>query len=72
MPVYLKINEVMKERGMSSKELAQIIDTTEVTISRIKNNQVKGMRFSTLYAICRALECDPGDIMYIVIDDEDE
>ena len=61
----------MLDRGMSSKDLADIVGTTPVNLSRIKTGQIKGIRFSTLYEICKALKCQPGDILKCVINEED-
>jgi putative transcriptional regulator len=63
---------VLADRKMPSKELAEIIGTSQVNLSRIKTGQVRGIRFSTLYEICKALKCQPGDILECVIDDDDE
>jgi putative transcriptional regulator len=63
---------MLADRKMSSKELADIIGTTQVNLSRIKTGQIRGIRFSTLYEICKALNCQPGDLLECVIDDADE
>jgi putative transcriptional regulator len=63
---------MLADRKMSSKELAEIIGTTQVNLSRIKTGQIKGIRFSTLYEICKALKCQPGDLLECVIDDEEQ
>jgi putative transcriptional regulator len=61
---------MLADRKMSSKELAEAIGTTQVNISRIKTGQIRGIRFNTLYEICKALDCQPGDLLECVIDDE--
>lgn len=53
----------MADRKMKSKELADIIGLSEVNLSRIKTGKLKGMRLSTLDALCEALDCNPGDLM---------
>lgn len=55
---------------MSSRELAELAETTTVNISRIKNGAIKGVRFSTLYELCTVLNCQPGDLFAYVPDDE--
>ncbi|MDE5580821.1 MAG: helix-turn-helix transcriptional regulator, partial [Treponemataceae bacterium] len=54
---------MMVERGMSLNELAEKVGITNVNLSKIKNNRVNAIRFSTLAAICAALDCTPGDIL---------
>lgn len=71
MPITMKLDRMIFDRGISSKDLADIIGTTPVNLSRIKNGQIKGIRFSTLYELCKALDCQPGDILGCVIDEED-
>jgi putative transcriptional regulator len=70
MPIIMRLDRVLADRKMSSKELADTIGTTQVNLSRIKTGQVKGIRFGTLYEICKALDCQPGDLLECVIDDE--
>lgn len=70
MPIIVNLDDMLYARRMSSKELAERVGTTPVNISRIKNGQVKGLRFSTLYAICNVLECQPGDILECVFDED--
>ena len=57
---------------MSVTELANRVDITMANLSILKNNKAKAVRFTTLDAICRVLECQPGDILEYVEDDEDE
>ena len=63
MAIVLKLDEVMRKRGMSLGDLAEQVGITNVNMSRIKTGKVKAIRFSTLDAICRVLECEPGDVM---------
>jgi putative transcriptional regulator len=72
MPIIMRLDRVLADRKMPSKELADAIGTTQVNLSRIKTGQIRGIRFSTLYEICKVLNCQPGDLMECVIDDEDE
>lgn len=55
---------------MKSKELAEHIGITEANLSLLKQGKVKGIRFDTLDAICRYLDCQPGDILEFELDDE--
>lgn len=63
---------MMAKRKMSVTELANRVDITMANLSILKNNKAKAVRFSTLDAICRVLECQPGDILEYVEDDADE
>lgn len=63
MAIVVKLDVVMAQRKMRSKTLAQLIGITEANLSLLKSGKVKGMRFSTLEAICQALDCQPGDIL---------
>lgn len=57
---------------MSVTELANEIDITMANLSILKNNKAKAVRFTTLDAICKALKCQPGDILEYVEEDQDE
>ena len=57
---------------MSLGELAQKVDITMANLSILKNNKARAVRFSTLEAICKALDCQPGDILEFVPDGEEE
>jgi putative transcriptional regulator len=59
---------MLKKRGMKSKELAEIIDITTANLSILKSGKAKAVRFSTLEAICKALDCQPSDILEYVED----
>ena len=61
--IVLKLDRVMLERKMSLNELAERVGISNVNLSKIKNNKVTAVRFSTLAAICEALECDAGDLL---------
>lgn len=61
--IILKLDVVMAERHMSLNELAEKVGITNVNLSKIKNNRVNAIRFSTLSSICEALDCEPGDIL---------
>ena len=63
MPVLVNLDVVMAKRKIRSKELAQKIGITEANLSLLKSGKVKGVRFTTLEAICHHLQCQPGDIL---------
>jgi len=66
MPIIIRLDVVMAQRKMSLSELAEKVDLTLANLSVLKNDHAKAIRFSTLEAICRALDCQPGDIMEYV------
>ena len=66
--IVLRLDRVLADRKMRSKELAERIGLSEVNLSRIKCGKISAVRFSTLYAICRELGCQPGDILEYVPD----
>ena len=72
MTIIVNLDVMMAKRKMSVTELANKVDITMANLSILKNNKAKAVRFTTLDAICRALECQPGDILEYVEDDEDE
>ena len=63
MPILLRLDVVMARRKVRSNVLARAIGITEANLSLLKSGKVKGLRFSTLEAICRVLDCQPGDIL---------
>ena len=67
--IVLRLDRVLADRKMRSKELAERIGLTEVNLSRIKTGKISAVRFSTLDAICRELSCQPGDILEYVPDE---
>lgn len=70
MPIITHLDLLLAERKMPSKELARRIDLSENNLSRIKTGNIKAMRWSTLEAICRELNCQPGDLLEYVEDAE--
>ena len=66
--IVLRLDRVLADRKIRSKELAERIGLTEVNLSRIKTGKISAVRFSTLDAICRELGCQPGDILEYVPD----
>jgi putative transcriptional regulator len=63
MAIIINIDVMLAKRKMSVTELAEKVGITMANISILKNGKAKAIRFSTLAAICRALECQPGDIL---------
>lgn len=68
--IRIKLDVMMAERQISAGELAERIDLTPANLSILKNNKAKAIRFSTLEALCRELQCQPGDILEYVPDNE--
>ena len=64
--IILHLDRVMVERKMSLNELSEKVGVSNVNLSKLKNNKVTAIRFSTLEAICAALTCQPGDLMEYV------
>lgn len=71
MAIVINLDVMMAIRKKSLTELAGEVDITLANLSILKNNKAKAIRFSTLEAICKALNCQPGDIIQYVEDDED-
>ncbi len=67
--IVLRLDRVLADRKMRSKDLAEKIGLSEVNLSRIKTGKVSAIRFSTLDAICRELDCQPGDVLEYVEDE---
>ena len=63
MPIILRLDRVMADRKMSLNELSEKVGVANVNLSKLKNGRVSAIRFSTLDAICRTLNCQPGDIL---------
>lgn len=63
MSIIVNLDVIMAKRKMSLIELAERVGITNANLSILKNNKAKSIRFSTLEAICRELECQPGDIL---------
>lgn len=70
MAIVVNLDVMMAKRKMSVTELANRVDITMANLSILKNNKAKAVRFTTLDAICRALDCQPGDILEYVEDEE--
>ncbi|WP_299212429.1 helix-turn-helix transcriptional regulator [uncultured Dokdonia sp.] len=63
MSIIINLDVILAQRKMKSKELAEIVGITEANLSILKSGKAKAVRFSTLEAICKALDCQPGDIL---------
>jgi len=72
MAIILRLDRVMADRKMSLNELAEKVGITNVNMSKIKTGKISAIRFSTLNGICRVLNCQPGDVLEYVEDEEEE
>ena len=72
MAIKINLDVVMAQRKTGLTELAEQVDLTLANLSILKNNKAKAIRFSTLEAICKALDCQPGDILEYVEEKEEE
>ncbi|ABV09576.1 MULTISPECIES: helix-turn-helix domain-containing protein [Streptococcus] len=70
--IQINLDLVMAQKRISAGRLAELIDLTPANLSILKNNRAKAVRFSTLNALCRELECQPGDILEYIPDKEEE
>jgi putative transcriptional regulator len=72
MPIVIRLDVVMARRKVRSNVLARAIGITEANLSLLKSGKVKGIRFSTLEALCRRLDCQPGELLEFVPDESAE
>ena len=63
MPVQVQLDRLLEERGMTLTELSERFGITLAYLSILKTNKARAIRFSTLEALCRELECQPGDLL---------
>ena len=70
MPIITNIDVMMAIRKIGAGELAARVGITPANLSILKNNRAKAVRFSTLAALCRELDCQPGDLLQYISDDE--
>ena len=70
MPIVVNLDVMMAKRKMSSGELAEKIDISPANLSILKTGKAKAIRFTTMAAICKALDCQPGDILEYRKEDE--
>jgi len=71
VPIVVTLDEVMARRGMTLTQLAEAIDITLANLSILKTGKAKAVRFSTMAALCRVLECQPGEITAFTPDEGD-
>ena len=71
MPIIVNVDVMLARRKMSSGELAEKIGITAANLSILKTGKAKAIRFSTLAALCKALDCQPGDILEYQPGDEE-
>ena len=72
MTIILRLDRVMADRKISLNKLAELVGISNVNLSNIKTGKISAVRFSTLNGICKALGCQPGDILEYIEDDEDD
>ena len=74
MAIESHLDEVLRSRGMTSKELCRLVGITEANLSILRSGKAKGIRFHTIYRICYYLNCDVGDILKFngELDEEEE
>ena len=72
MAIILRLDRVMADRKITLNQLAELVGISNVNLSNLKTGKICAIRFSTLNGICKALDCQPGDILeYIEEDDQD-
>ncbi|MGG7164118.1 helix-turn-helix domain-containing protein [Clostridium ihumii] len=72
MSIIVNLDVMMAKRKMSSTELSQKLGITMANLSILKNNKAKAIRFSTLESLCKILDCQPGDILEYVSDNNSD
>lgn len=72
MAIIIRLDRVMADRKISLNYLSEKVGISIVNLSQLKTGKVKGIRFSTLEAICRTLDCQPGDIIEYVKEEKPE
>ena len=72
MPIMINLDIMMAKRKMGLTDLADKVGITLANLSVLKNNRARAVRFSTLDSICKALDCQPGDIIEYRFDENDE
>ncbi len=63
MPIIINLDKLLQEKGMKGKDLAEIVGITEANLSIFRSGKARAVRFTTLEAICKALDCQPGDVL---------
>lgn len=67
--IHCRLDELLDERDMTLTRLAELVDLSIVNLSVLKNNRARAIRFSTLRAICEALDCEVGDLLVVAPDE---
>lgn len=70
MPIIVNLDVVMAKRKINSTQLANTLGITKANLSILKNSKARAIRFSTLESLCKTLECQPGDLLEYVCDDD--
>lgn len=70
--IIVRLDRMLADRKMQLNQLAEAVGVSVVNLSNLKTRKVKAIRFSTLEAICKALDCQPGDLLEYVEDDSEE
>jgi len=70
--IIVRLDRVMADRKVSLQDLAKEIGISNVNLSQLKTGKVKGVRFATINAICKALDCQPGDLLEYQPSDKDD
>jgi len=70
--IRINLDVMMAKRKMSLNKLSELVDITPANLSILKNEKGKAIRFTTLDALCRALDCQPGDLLEYIEDENDE
>ena len=70
MPIIVNLDVMLAKRKMTLSQLSERVDVTIANLSVLKTNKAKAVRFSTLEAICKALDCQPGDILEFVAEED--
>ncbi|MGE7090452.1 helix-turn-helix domain-containing protein [Lysinibacillus sp. NPDC048646] len=70
MTIIIRLDRMLADRKMQLSELAEKVDVSIVNLSNLKTGKVKAVRFSTLNAVCKALNCQPGDILEYVEEED--
>ncbi|MET1043988.1 MAG: helix-turn-helix domain-containing protein [Microbacteriaceae bacterium] len=69
--IHCRLDELLEERGMTLTRLSELVGLSIVNLSVLKNDRAKAIRFSTLRAICVALDCEVGDLLVTAVQDRD-
>ena len=70
MPIVVQLDVMLARRKVKSRDLAEFVGITEANMSLLKQGKVKGVRFETLEKICQYLQCQPGELLVFVPEDE--